>query len=230
MTESSTDTFTAPYISFAQLQSVLDRMNAEGVPSRVDRSYLGSWSGSSQSQFLAAARALDLIDEHNRPTDLLKALATKPDRRPELVQAMLRDKYARVLALDKTATQQQLEEVLRDMGTGGATTRKAATFFLHAADFSGVDVSPFFKSSRPSSSGTRSAGTRRRTRSQRVPEPDGRTPPQGVTDPKERYVDLLLKKAETDGDLDTDLLDRIERVIGVNTGGPAPAAASENQD
>lgn len=227
MAETSADTFTAPYISFAQLQSVLDRMNTEGVPSRMDRSYLGSWSGASQSQFLAAARALDLIDEHKRPTSLFKALATEPDRRPELVRALLEDKYARVLALDKTATQQQLEEVLRDMGTSGATTRKAATFFLHAADFAGIEVSTFFKSSRASSSGSRSTGTRRRARPQRAREPDPGTVPQADTDPKARYIDLLLKKAEqADGDLDTNLLDRIERVIGVE----AATAPKENQD
>src|SRR5437868_13914783 len=73
--------FAPPYISFAQLITVFDRMKNEGVPSRVDRSYLSSWSGSSQAQFLKAARALDFLDEQGRPTDSLKEAATEPSSR-----------------------------------------------------------------------------------------------------------------------------------------------------
>lgn len=54
-TESTNDLFQPPYISFTQLENMLERMRLEGIPARIDRSYLASWSGSAQSQFLRAA-------------------------------------------------------------------------------------------------------------------------------------------------------------------------------
>lgn len=203
--------FTPPYISFSQLQGVLERMRNEGVPSRIDRSYLGSWSGSSQAQFLKAARSLDLFDEHNRPTEILKALVNQPDDRPQLVGEIIRAKYGEALALDRTATQQQLDEVFRDYGTSGATTRKAVTFFLHAAKYAGIELSPFFTA--PRGGTVQRSAPRKRARATRVD--DNGTPRAPATDARGRYIDLLLKKAESESDLDDKLLDRIERVIGI---------------
>ena len=60
MSVETTDEFVPPYISFAQLENVLDRMRNEGVPARIDRSYLSTWSGSAQAQFLKAAASLGL--------------------------------------------------------------------------------------------------------------------------------------------------------------------------
>jgi hypothetical protein len=211
MNDSAPDRFTPPYISFAQLQGVLERMVNEGVPSRIDRSYLSSWSGSSQAQFLKAARSLDLLDEHGHPTEFLKILVSEPSQRPRLIGDVLQEKYADALALDKSATQQQLDEVFRGYGTSGATTRKAVTFFLHAAKFAGIELSPFFTAPRGAGAPrTGTAGRRRRSTSR---SSDHDPPP--AQDAKQRYIDLLLKKAEGEETLDDKLLDRIERVIGV---------------
>jgi Family of unknown function (DUF5343) len=172
MNDAPADTFTPPYISFAQLQNVLERMRNEGVPSRVDRSYLGSWSGSAQAQFLKAARSLGLIDDFGRPTETLKHLVREPDNRPALIAQIINEKYPDALALGKTATQQQLEEVFRGYdGISGSTTRKAITFYLHAAKYAGIELSPFFSAGRSSSGGGGSrAPARRRSR---APQADG---------------------------------------------------------
>lgn len=156
------DEFVPPYISFAQLENVLERMRNEGTPARIDRSYLASWSGSSQAQFLKATASLGLRDEHGRPTETLKALVANPEQRPAIFAGILQDKYADALALGEDATQQQLDEVFRSYpGISGSTTRKAITFYLHAAKFAGVPVSPFFKAGR----GTPGAGALRAPRS-----------------------------------------------------------------
>lgn len=175
--ESNTTTFFPPYISFSQLENVLERMRNESVPARVDRSYLGSWSGSAQAQFLKAARSLELLDEHGRPTDTLKRLVSEPDERPDIVGTLLRAKYPEALALGQDATQSQLDEVFRNYsGISGSTTRKAITFYLHAAKFAGIPLSPFFNVGRSSSGGgggTRRAASRRAGASAKIEQ----TPP-----------------------------------------------------
>jgi hypothetical protein len=177
-TDSTAAAFVPPYISFAQLLNVLDRMNAEGVPARVDRSYLGSWSGAAQGQFLKAARSLDLLDEHGRPTQGLKQLVAEPDNRPATLASILHDKYSDALALGLDATQAQLDEVFRNYGISGSTTRKATSFYLHATKFAGIQTSPFFKAGRASGGGSSSSGSRRATRprTSSAAEPVG-TPP-----------------------------------------------------
>jgi hypothetical protein len=181
-TEPTGEKFAPPYISFAQLENVLDRMRNEGMPARIDRSYLGSWSGSSQAQFLKATASLGLRDEHGRPTEILKRLVAEPDARPAIIGELLREKYPEALALGQDATQAQLDEVFRNYdGISGGTTRKAITFYLHAAKFAGIPVSPFFKAARPTSTGgTRSARSRspRRTGGQ-----DNGTPPSAPAPP-----------------------------------------------
>lgn len=181
--------FVPPYISFTQLTNVLDRMKAEGAPSRVDRSYLGSWSGSAQAQFLKASRSLGLIDELGRPTQVLKDLVSEEEKRPAVMRAILEDKYPGPLALGKNATQQQLDESFRQYeGISGSTTRKAITFFLHAAKFAGIELSPFFKAGRLSTGGgtTPRSSTRRRSRDQTGTNSEGeamRPSPPAPTDP-----------------------------------------------
>jgi hypothetical protein len=174
----SSNGFVPPYISFSQLENVLERMRNEGVPARVDRSYLGSWSGSAQGQFLKAARSLDLLDGIGRPTDVLKRLVREPDARPQIIGDLLREKYPEAIALGQDATQAQLDEVFRNYpGISGSTTRKAITFFLHAAKFSGIPVSPFFKAARASSGG----GVRRTTRRTK---PEASVAPPPIVEPK----------------------------------------------
>jgi hypothetical protein len=208
MTEQVADSFTPPYISFAQLLNVLERMQNEGVPSRVDRSYLGSWSGSAQGQFLKAARSLGLIDEHGRPTELLKRLVREPESRPEMVGQILQAKYPDALALGQNATQHQLEEAFRNYnGISGSTTRKAVTFFLHAAKFAGIPTSPFFKPGRASSGGgagsrpARSRGGRRTTSANDIPPTEPTPPPSPLAGLHPAIVTLVqsLPEFETNG-------------------------------
>lgn len=170
--------FVPPYISFAQLENVLERMRNEGMPARIDRSYLGSWSGSAQAQFLKATASLGLRDEHGRPTETLKRLVAEPDARPSIIADLLRRYYPEAVALGQDATQAQLDEVFRKYsGISGATTRKSMTFYLHAAKFAGIPTSPFFKAARSTGgggSGGRTTRPRRRTGAQ---DDNGSTPP-----------------------------------------------------
>lgn len=191
MTETAAAQFVPPYISFAQLLNVLERMAQEGVPGRIDRSYLATWSGSAQAQFLKAAESVGLRDEHGRPTDTLKRLVAEPDARPAIIGEILREHYAGAIALGEDATSAQLDEVFREFpGISGSTTRKAITFYLHAAKFAGIPTSKFFTAGRGTGSG--SSGARapraRNTRRERQVTSD---PPE-IPKPAAKVVPALI--------------------------------------
>ncbi|MGH3427052.1 MAG: hypothetical protein ACRDQZ_05720, partial [Mycobacteriales bacterium] len=97
-------------------------------------------SGASRSQLVVALRFFELIDDEKRPTDALKELVLSPD--PNSLRKLLERHYADVIALDlKTAAGSQLDNALRELGSGqGATLRRARTFFLVAADEAGIEV------------------------------------------------------------------------------------------
>ncbi len=210
--EQDNEGFRAPYVSFQMLLNMAERMRAEGVPARVDRSYLGSASGTTKAQFLAAAKALRLLDGDLKPTETLQRFAREPDLRPEITHTLLQTHYAPVIALGTNATQQQLEEVFREeYGISGSTVRKAIAFYLAAAKYAKLDVSPHFTMPRTSAS---SSGSRRRRSTK--PEPEGPTDTADpMTDLRTKYVETLLEKfAQSNGEVDAELADRIERLVG----------------
>ncbi len=214
--------FVPVYISFSTLDNMGERMRLEGIPSRIDRSYLGSWSGSSQKQFMRGGRSLGFLDAENRPTALFVEYIKQPDERPRIMAQILRERYGDILALGENATQQQLEEAFRAYpGISGATVAKAISFFLAAANFAGIKLSPHYKRRTPSPSPSPSGNStprRRRPKSATLPPPDPPADPPpavGLDALKTRYVELLLDKlGANDGAFDAELADRIERLMG----------------
>lgn len=139
--------WTAAYTSFATLISTADRMKEQGgAPSRVDRSYLSKLPGGAQTIFMASCKSLGLIDDGLVPTPRFEALIdAAPSERKRIVGEILREHYSGPLGLGERATQQQLEEEFRKLNVTGSTMRKAVGFFLNAASFAGIAVSPNFK-------------------------------------------------------------------------------------
>lgn len=208
--------FTAPYVSWGSFSNLLERMEKEGLPMRIDRSYLSNMAGSTQSHLLKALRELNLIDESSQPTDALKLLVANPESRPERIAELVRTYYADAISLGANATQSMLEELFAgSYNVTGSTRRKSIAFFLAAAKAGEVEVSQHFKTpKRPSANG---GGSKRKGKKRQQEEPSPPPPPPATTldDPKKAYVDLLLKKASEE--MDAELLDRIERVIGIGS-------------
>lgn len=193
-------------------EATLERMRVEAVPSKVDRSFLHSASGSARAQLTGTLRAFGLVDDELRPTPELSELAQNPERRPELLRPLVTTFYAPILQLDKNATQGQLEEAFRsEYGIQGSTVKKAVSFFLQAARFTGVEVSPLYQTTR-----TPTGTTSRRKRTGRTtPEPQPPAPTDPMADLRTKYVEALLTKFEnSDGEVDAALADRIERLMG----------------
>lgn len=163
--------WTPPYVSWTTFLAAIERMATDGgVPSRIDNTYLSNLAGSTRAELRTSMKALGLIDDQAIPRPMLIDLVQDAAGRPVGIGEMLARCYPRVVALDARATQGQLEEEFRALGVRGSTLRKAVRFFLSAADYAGLSLSPHFKAP---SAGPDAAGGERRTRKARpsAPEP-----------------------------------------------------------
>ncbi len=205
-----------PYLPWTTFQNITDELRGKGLPGTLDRTAIQGKSGSTQTHYLAALRYLGLLDAENRPTERFKAYVTDTEQRQAMMADLLREKYGEALALGTSSTSAQLTAQFCEYGLEGETGRKAIAFFVNAARFADLQLSPYWPQTRPGGGGRRRNGNgtpkpRKRGRSSsRAEDPP---PSPTATDHKSRYIDLLLKKA--DEKFDDGLLDRIEKVLGV---------------
>lgn len=159
--------FTPPYgIPFETFQSALKKMEKDGLPNRLDRSYLSSLNGNAQTYTIAACRGFELIDKDGVPTQLLKSLVQAGDDRRPVFEAIVQKHFTPILELGQTnATQAQLEELWTKLyGQAGETRRKAVRFFLALVAASGLQLSKLWKAPKVSTSNGGAKSTSRRER------------------------------------------------------------------
>lgn len=160
MTDNSGERPVPPYVSFATLLNQIERMATEGVPDRIDSTFLVGMAGGTQNQFRQALRSLNLIDEGGHATSELRQLVSEPDSRPALIGQILQRQFPELVALPETATKGQLDELLATYDLGTETRRKAATFYVAAASYANLPLSSYIRPKRGSNAGN-SAGRRR---------------------------------------------------------------------
>jgi hypothetical protein len=172
-------TWTAPYAVWKTLQNTIEKMAKDGsIPGRIDRSYLSNLPGSAQSELQTAMKSLGLVDDQFHPTELLERLVQNEADRPAIVREIIEARYAPALALGQSATQAQLEEAFRtQLNVSGSTLRKAVRFFLNAAQYAEIGLSPHFKAPSATTPGER------RPRKPRTPSGGGTTPDPPPTPP-----------------------------------------------
>lgn len=214
---------TLAYASFGTLLNLVERMEREGIPRRIDRSFLSNLAGGVQAQLIHAMKTLGLIGPEEEVLEPLHELVTQPENRQALVRRLLAQHYDWVPALGSNATHLQLDEAFKERGPrlGTHTRRKAITFYLHAAKYAEVPVSPFFKGKTVGNASASRRAPSRRGKPTRQ-KSDGASPDQvGVgtrsaeSEMRQRYFEVLLKKAEDSEQLEDGLLDRIEKLIGL---------------
>jgi hypothetical protein len=221
----------APYLAWRTFFNLILQLDEKGLPTRIDRSFLSQRSGVDQGYLIATLKAFAMIADDGTVLDPLKGLVGNRDGRQALMAQVLRAHYPEVFELPSNATQAELDEVFREVfAQTGTTLRKAQTFLLHGVAFAGVKLSPYFKTPR----GVPGAAGPRRTRKRATPRGSGAvattvTPATVTTDTaaalrpeataddmRLRYFEVLLKKVDSADETDTDLLDRIERLIGAD--------------
>lgn len=154
--------FVPPYgVPWGTFLRQFDKMADDGIPLRVDRSYLHDKSGNVQTYLMQALRSFGLVDENHAPLERLITLVEASDDRAARMGELIREYYAPIVKMGTTnATQGQLEELWTEIyDQRGDTRRKAIRFFLSAAGYAGIGLSKMWKAPRAATSGD----ARRRT-------------------------------------------------------------------
>lgn len=134
-----------PYVPFKTFLTAIETFE-RGLPAQLDRSLWPSYSGAIQGQLLNAFRFLSLVDEADCPTAAMRELVARRDQRRVLLRRILESRYAQVIALDLARiSPRQLDEAMRQYGLSGVTHKKALSFFLQAAAFAGLPMSPLLR-------------------------------------------------------------------------------------
>jgi hypothetical protein len=159
-------TTSAPYLAFLTFLGAIEALE-HGIPKKLDRTMWPTQSGLVQGQILMAFRFFDLVDDQDRPTDLLRGLVEDKDNRTGVLTTILNSSYTALIDHDLTKmTPKMLEDEMERYNVTGDTKRKAVTFFLRAAKYVGMPMHPLL------SSMVRNSGPRkRRTKRLIVSEP-----------------------------------------------------------
>jgi hypothetical protein len=133
------------------------------MPNRVEKTFFYSYSGAIQGQIIGAFRFLELIDgSGSYKGDVLEHLATEKSitARKANLRPILRSKYADVIKLDlRKLTRSQLDAAFDDYNVSGDTKKKAKTFFIKAAKFVELEISPHLTQRRLVAGGARKRRT-----------------------------------------------------------------------
>lgn len=172
MDEPSEPGFKPPYLSFQTFWGFLEELATKHLPPQIDRSMLDKKSGTDQMNLLAAFKSFGLVDDAHAVQAELEHLVgeAEPDRKKRLA-SLLRRHYPRQFEVsDQNGTEKQLLESFEQaFGVTGDTRRKASTFFLHAARFAGMTLSPHFPATRGGSGRTATTKVKRTVAPKRRP-------------------------------------------------------------
>src|SRR5450755_4690264 len=146
-----------PYVPYRSFRNFIDSLK-QGIPARIDRSVMSSFSGALQSQLTTTLRYLGLTKESGHPTDLLpKLVNSEGPERVKVMHDILTTSYPFLFGnFDlKSATPRMLEEEFSNMGASGGTLDKCTNFFLAASKDAGVETSHHLKTQRGPRVGSR---------------------------------------------------------------------------
>jgi len=172
MATATTPAKTPPYIPWRTFMNTLDAL-ARHMPNRIDKTAFPGQSGAGQTQLLIAFRFFGLITDEGKPTNALHALAVNDENeRKAALRKLVEEKYESLFALNllKTTPAEFAEKVTEAYSITGDTRLKATRFFLAAAEYLDISVSPLLLRERTKIGGTTSKGTARRRRPRRADE------------------------------------------------------------
>lgn len=137
-----------PYIPYRTLLNLMAGWKLH-MPSRIDRSVLGTFSGGAQSAIISALRSLYLIDHDGSPMPVLEELVqAEGAERQRMLKGRLMAAYPFMFAkgFDLTkATPAQIDERFAETGASGDTMSKCLSFFTAMAKDAGIALTPHLK-------------------------------------------------------------------------------------
>lgn len=130
------------YVPFKTFLSAVEALE-HGIPQQIDTSVWPTYSGAIQNQILNAFRFLELISDSGNPSaDLKRLVQDKANRRVHL-RKILESAYKRIVDLGLTIiSPKQFQEAMREYGMTGETHKKVVSFFVQAAKYAELPMSP----------------------------------------------------------------------------------------
>jgi len=156
--------FKPPYLSFQTFWSFIQELGSKPLPPQIDRSMMDSKSGTDQANLLSTMKSFGLINESQAVTPFLQQIVKIDEiQQKRSLAEVIKLLYPHQLQISaQNGTEKLLYDSFeQDFGFNGDTRRKAVTFFLHAARFSGIDLSPHFPNTRTGSSSPTTSRPRR---------------------------------------------------------------------
>ncbi len=201
-----------PYVSYRTFHNFVERLQQQGTPQRIDRSYWsGILSGSTGPQLMAAMRFLRLVDANDKPTDILKLLVpAEGEKRVQLIRNIASDSFSFVLKsnLDiSSATYAQLEECFHNTyNLTDDVSRKCVKFFIAMVSDAGLSVSPHITRHTRSSHGNSGA----KAGNKKIIPNTAQYPlmPQGKTVPQTRKIPQRMEQLPENHALLTMLIEK----------------------
>jgi hypothetical protein len=164
----------AVYVGWSTFKTcILDGLTHGGVPNTINRTVFPGQSGGVQNQLLTGLKFLGLTDEKGKPTRALHDLTvTDESARKQALAEILRASYRDVFDLDvaRTTPKELSDTMVASYNVNGDTREKAVRFFLAAAQYAGIQLSPYLLKAN-------GGNGRKRARRARTAEP---TPPAGL--------------------------------------------------
>ena len=143
---------TPPYLSFNTFMDFIEGLEKVGVPNKIDRNVqtLSSFSGAAQAQLLTTLKYFHLMSAHDgTPTEkLTKLVEASGEERKTVLRAMLIASYPSLFNDGfklESASSKDLQLRFEKAGAFGGTIRKSVAFFLAAAKYAGIELSPNIK-------------------------------------------------------------------------------------
>jgi len=137
-----------PYLPFKTFRTFIEGLAATGIPGRIERGVLPSYSGGMVSALLVTLRFFRLADDDGKPGPRLERLVSaEGDDRKKVLREYLQDSYTFIFNDSvnlSNATQTQVREAFEVVASGD-TVRKCVAFFVAAAQDAGLTLSRFLK-------------------------------------------------------------------------------------
>jgi hypothetical protein len=194
MEASTTETIRPPWGGFQTFLNFLGQLHEDRpVPQVLDRAVMTGRGGSTRTELYVALRFFGLMDEDKKPTPALLNLVEDPSA--ESLRPLVDARYKPVIDLNLlTATPNQVEDVLSQLGASPSTVPRARTFFLKAAEHVGIKVGKTLQTA-PSPPARK---TRRKPRKAAQPEEPPPPPPPPSTLPT--IIKGLVERLPADGE------------------------------
>lgn len=139
----------AVYIPFRTFVTAVDTLQ-QALPRELDPSVWRSFSGGTRGQTMSAFKFLRLVDADGTVQPILTRLVdANVDERRVILKEILRSCYGSIAELaNVNASSKQLSDAMRAYNVAGGTLDKAIRFFLDAAEFAELPISPHWSAGR----------------------------------------------------------------------------------